>query len=119
VAGVEVNSSSRDWALSNADRNGIRNYTAVQAQAERLDSRMLKGAGVVVVDPPRAGLHARVIDDLLEAAPARIIYLSCNPATQVRDVMMLSGSYRAAGVTGFDFYPGTLHLESLVVLDLI
>lgn len=117
VTGIEIKPTSVEWATANADRNGIRNYTGVCAPAERLDAGLLKGADCVVVDPPRAGLHGRVIDDLLEAAPARIIYLSCNPATQARDVMLLAGAYSASGVTGFDFYPGTLHVESLVVLD--
>jgi len=119
VVGVEVNLSSVEWSLGNADRNGIVNYTAVHAPAERLEAKVLRGADCVIVDPPRAGLHGRVIDSLLEAGPARIVYLSCNPATQVRDVQLLSEAYRAQGVDGFDFYPGTLHLESLVVLDRI
>jgi 23S rRNA (uracil1939-C5)-methyltransferase len=119
VVGVEVNPSSVEWSLGNADRNAIVNYTAVQTAAERLDTAVLRGADCVIVDPPRAGLHGRVIDALLEAAPARIIYLSCNPATQVRDLQFLSGAYRAQGVEGFDFYPGTLHLESLAVLERI
>jgi 23S rRNA (uracil1939-C5)-methyltransferase len=62
-------------------------------------------------------LHPKVIEYLLEAAPERIIYLSCNPATQARDLMLLAEAYKCVGVTGFDFYPGTLHLESLAILD--
>ncbi len=119
VIGVEVNADSVALANANADRNGILNYTAECVPAEGMDMRVLRGADCVVVDPPRAGLHRRVVEALLEARPERIIYLSCNPATQVRDVALLLEGYAAKGVTGFDFYPGTLHLESLVVLDRI
>ncbi len=119
VLGVEVNASSVEWAVANADRNGILNYTAVCAPAERLDAAVLRGSDCVIVDPPRSGLHGRVVDSLIEAAPARIIYLSCNPATQARDLKLMATHYKAGEVTGFDFYPGTLHLESLVVLDRI
>jgi hypothetical protein len=62
-------------------------------------------------------LDERVIDRLLESLPERIVYLSCNPVTQARDLMRLASAYRSEGVRGYDFYPGTLHLESLAVLD--
>jgi 23S rRNA (uracil1939-C5)-methyltransferase len=70
-----------------------------------------------VVDPPRAGLERRTVEAILKAAPARIIYLSCNPATQARDLLLLAPDYTSGAVTGFDLYPGTLHLESLVILE--
>ncbi|HEX3081922.1 MAG TPA: TRAM domain-containing protein [Candidatus Saccharimonadia bacterium] len=117
VVGVEAHEQSVRWATGNADRNGILNYRAVASPAERLDPSVLRGAGCVVVDPPRAGLHPQVVESLLEAAPARIIYLSCNPATQARDLMVLGSAYKSGPVAGFDFYPGTLHMESLAILD--
>jgi len=87
--------------------------------AQRLNPELLAGVDCVVVDPPRAGLELQVVKSLLAAAPARIIYLSCNPATQARDIALLKEKYTPSDVTGFDLYPGTLHLESLVVLDRI
>jgi 23S rRNA (uracil1939-C5)-methyltransferase len=117
VVGVEINQSSVDLANLNAAKADIANYTAVAVPAERMDTRVLKEADCVIVDPPRAGLHQRVIGYLLEAAPKRIIYLSCNPVTQARDLMMLAPDYRAESVLGYDFYPGTLHIETLAVLD--
>jgi 23S rRNA (uracil1939-C5)-methyltransferase len=119
VIGVEINTGALAQAEANAVSAGLANYTAVAESTERMPSDVLKGVDVVIVDPPRAGLGHRVLDMLLEAAPGRVIYLSCNPVTQARDIMMFAGKYRASGVTGFDFYPGTLHLESLVVLDRI
>ncbi|MDB5165510.1 MAG: putative methyltransferase [Candidatus Saccharibacteria bacterium] len=71
----------------------------------------------IIVDPPRAGLHEDVIDRLLETKPARIIYLSCNPATQARDVMRLASVYGINHHQGYNFFPRTPHIEHLVILD--
>lgn len=72
----------------------------------------------IIVDPPRAGLHQALVDKLLAARPSRIVYLSCNPVTQARDVMLLSKSYDIAAQRGYNFFPRTPHIENLVVLDL-
>lgn len=71
----------------------------------------------IVVDPPRAGLHAEVITRLLEVKPARIVYLSCNPVTQARDVALLAGQYGIRAHRGYNFFPRTPHIEHLVILD--
>lgn len=70
----------------------------------------------IIVDPPRAGLHEAVIGKLLEATPERIIYLSCNPVTQARDVARLASSYGIEAHQGYNFFPRTPHIEHLVVL---
>jgi 23S rRNA (uracil1939-C5)-methyltransferase len=72
----------------------------------------------IIVDPPRAGLHEKVIEKLLESAPSRIIYLSCNPVTQARDVARLAEKYGIRHHMGYNFFPRTPHIEHLVVLDL-
>lgn len=72
----------------------------------------------IILDPPRAGLHQDVVDKLLETAPERIIYLSCNPVTQARDVALLSAKYGIRHHQGYNFFPRTPHIEHLVVLDL-
>jgi len=72
----------------------------------------------IIVDPPRAGLHDDVVAKLLEAAPARIVYLSCNPVTQARDVAKLAERYGIKAHAGYNFFPRTPHIEHLVVLDL-
>lgn len=117
VLGVEINASSVEQAAENAARAGLANYQAVRAPAQRLESKYLAGADCIIVDPPRAGLEQRVVLGILAAAPQRIIYLSCNPVTQARDFQLLSEAYETEEVTGYDMYPGTLHLESLMVLD--
>lgn len=116
VTGIEIQASAVEEANANAGRNALTNYEAIAVPAERMNAEVLRGARVVIVDPPRAGLHKNVIGMLLKAAPERIIYLSCNPVTQARDLALLTGKYETPGVKGFDFYPGTLHLESLAIL---
>jgi 23S rRNA (uracil1939-C5)-methyltransferase len=71
----------------------------------------------LILDPPRAGLHAKVIAKILQSLPPKIIYLSCNPATQARDVGLLAKNYRIASVTAFNFFPRTPHIENLIVLE--
>jgi 23S rRNA (uracil1939-C5)-methyltransferase len=89
---------------------------AVLAASEKALEYITSDA-TVIVDPPRAGLHEDVIAKLLEAAPERIIYLSCNPATQARDGMRLSEKYGIRHHMGYNFFPRTPHIEHLVILD--
>ncbi len=71
----------------------------------------------VILDPPRAGCDAKLIDKLLEITPQKIIYLSCNPATQARDVKMLLDKYKIEEIKTFNFFPRTPHIENLVILS--
>jgi len=79
----------------------------------------ITGDKTIIVDPPRAGLHEDVIAKLLEAKPHRIIYLSCNPVTQARDVARLAEVYGVKSHRGYNFFPRTPHIEHLVILDQI
>ena len=72
----------------------------------------------IIVDPPRAGLHEAVVQRLLKVKPPRIIYLSCNPVTQARDVARLAEAYGIRSHHGYNFFPCTPHIEHLVILDL-
>lgn len=89
---------------------------AVLAPSEKA-LEYITGNEVVIVDPPRAGLHADVVSRLLETKPPRIIYLSCNPVTQARDVSFLLESYKIIHHKGYNFFPRTPHIEYLVILD--
>jgi 23S rRNA (uracil1939-C5)-methyltransferase len=90
---------------------------AILAPSEQaLDS--INSESTIIVDPPRAGLHDDVIARLLETAPERIIYLSCNPVTQARDVMRLAEKYGIKYHRGYNFFPRTPHIEHLVILDI-
>ena len=92
------------------------NAKAVLAPAEKALDYITPDA-TIILDPPRAGLHADVTAKLLEAAPPRIIYLSCNPVTQARDVALLAEKYKIVHHRGYNFFPRTPHIEHLVVLD--
>ena len=73
---------------------------------------------VVITDPPRAGMHEDVCQMLLKAAPSRIVYVSCNPATQARDLQTLSEKYTVTAIQPVDMFPHTVHVENVVRLDL-
>ena len=90
--------------------------TAILAPSEQALEYITADA-TIIVDPPRAGLHADVVARLLEVLPERIIYLSCNPVTQARDVALLGDAYGVRAHRGYNFFPRTPHIEHLVVLD--
>jgi 23S rRNA (uracil1939-C5)-methyltransferase len=72
---------------------------------------------VIITDPPRAGMHQDVIDTILFAAPKRIVYVSCNPATQARDLQLLDADYKVVNVQPVDMFPHTQHVENVVLLE--
>lgn len=118
VEGVEVVEGAVRAANENARVNAIENYKAECARSETITEERLRECDVLVVDPPRAGVHPKLLAEILRASPDRIIYLSCNPETQARDHSALSSHYEIVHVSGFDFYPNTPHVESLLVLKL-
>ncbi len=118
IVAVESNEAAVEFAEENRRRCGANNYHPRVAQAELSAEEVLDGADAVVLDPPRSGLHPKLVAALLRTQPKRILYLSCNPANQARDVSMLAPVFRPATLIGFDFYPQTPHIESLIVLDL-
>ena len=71
---------------------------------------------VIITDPPRAGMHPDVVNVILNAAPERIVYVSCNPATQARDLQLLDAKYKVAQVQPVDMFPHTPHVENVVQL---
>jgi 23S rRNA (uracil1939-C5)-methyltransferase len=73
-------------------------------------------ADVIITDPPRAGMHENVIKIIAQAAPEKIVYISCNPGTQSRDIQLLSEDYQVAGVQPVDMFPHTHHVENIVLL---
>ncbi len=72
---------------------------------------------VMIVDPPRAGMHADVVDTILRAEPEAIVYVSCNPATQARDLAILDAKYSVVAVQPVDMFPHTQHVENVVRLE--
>ncbi len=118
VHGIEIIPGAVTSAKENAKRAHLEHYVAECIPAEKMDARLFVGRDVVVLDPPRAGLHPKVIGMIESTPPPCILYLSCNPETQARDYALLESRYQIERIVGFDFYPNTPHLESLLVLKL-
>lgn len=120
VAGVELVPESVADARVNADFNGITNVSFTSGDMKKvMDAEFVQRHGkpdVVVTDPPRAGMDEPVVRHLLELAPPRIVYVSCNPATQARDLAILNEQYRIDFVQPIDMFPHTYHVENVVRL---
>jgi len=112
---VEIDANAVREMNENITKLGS-NAHAVLAPSEKALEHITSDA-TVIVDPPRAGLHKDVITRLLESRPKRIVYLSCNPVTQARDVALLMERYTITHHQGYNFFPRTPHIEHLVVLD--
>lgn len=95
---------------------GTKNIEVVKASAETALDHITNDE-ILIVDPPRAGLHQKVVDRILEALPPKVVYLSCNPITQARDLALLQEKYTIKSIEGFNFFPRTPHIESLAVLE--
>lgn len=118
LTGVESVPSAVTIAKENARLNRVGNAEFVCADAGAYLAQSQEGFDVVIMDPPRAGASEEFIASLLEAAPRRVVYISCNPKTQVRDIEMLKGSYKISKLIGVDMFPHTKHLESVALLEL-
>ncbi|MCP4120964.1 MAG: 23S rRNA (uracil(1939)-C(5))-methyltransferase RlmD [Bacteroidetes bacterium] len=121
VVGVETVPEAIEDAWKNAALNATENVDFVAGSSERvLSSGFLDEYGrpdVVITDPPRAGMHKDVVEFLLMAGPKRIVYVSCNPVTQARDILMLSGDYKLIKSQPVDMFPHTYHVENVVLLE--
>ena len=113
---VEINEHAVAEMQRNIAKLNRPNAKAILAPSEK-SLEYITGKQIVIVDPPRAGLHADVTNRLLETESPRIIYLSCNPVTQARDVSLLQEKYEIVHHQGYNFFPRTPHIEHLVVLD--
>ncbi len=120
VAGVEVSETAAEWASKNAELNGITNTTFLASSAEAIfgDISFPAEETAVVIDPPRKGCNQEFLDQLFEFAPSKVVYVSCNPATQMRDLKeFLTAGYKLTAVQPFDLFPQTRHLECVIVLE--
>ncbi len=121
VVGIEYISEAVDDAVINSRLNGITNTSFFAGDMKDiLNDSFFDVNGrpdVVITDPPRAGMHEDVVKAIMAAAPGKIVYVSCNPATQARDVALLSGSYKVTKVQPVDMFPHTHHVENVVLLE--
>jgi len=120
VIGVEYVQEAIDDALINASLNNLTNTRFFAGDMKDvLTPAFVEEHGhpdVIVTDPPRAGMHEDVVKTILMAAPKRIVYVSCNPATQARDLALLNEAYRLAVVQPVDLFPHTQHVENVALL---
>lgn len=123
VIGIEFVPEAIEDAKVNASLNQISNVTFFTGDIkDTLTAEFMETHGkadVIILDPPRAGVHEDVIFAIRKAAPERIVYVSCNPATQARDLAMLSELYRIDAVQPVDMFPHTHHVENVVRLTLL
>lgn len=120
VAGVEVSDTAADWARRNAELNQISNATFLAASAEAIFAGITFPASetAVVIDPPRKGCNQEFLEQLFAFGPSKVVYVSCNPATQMRDLKeFLASGYHLTAVQPFDLFPQTRHLECVMVLE--
>lgn len=129
VIGISVSENAKEVVIAESvkssfdysNKNIIRNsngakITALNLSSEEINSDIIKDC-CLIVDPPRSGISKKLIKKIFSSLPPRIIYLSCNPVTQGRDLVYLAEKYRLSEFYGFDFYPNTPHAETLAVLD--
>jgi 23S rRNA (uracil1939-C5)-methyltransferase len=119
VIGVEISGSAVADASSNCRINKISNCRFVQGDINACLSQLDGRPDVMIIDPPRAGMHKKVVKQVLEMQPGRIVYVSCNPSTLARDLSMLQDRYRVFEVQPVDMFPHTYHIEAVARLELI
>ncbi|MDE6310789.1 MAG: 23S rRNA (uracil(1939)-C(5))-methyltransferase RlmD [Muribaculaceae bacterium] len=122
VIGIEYVPEAIEDAKINASLNGLDNTLFYAGDMKDvLNAEFIERHGrpdVMIVDPPRAGMHGDVVDVILAAEPSRIVYVSCNPATQARDLALLNTKYKITAVQPVDMFPHTQHVENVVRLEL-
>jgi 23S rRNA (uracil1939-C5)-methyltransferase len=120
VIGIEYVDEAVKDAIINSEINGIRNtHFFAGDMKDVLSEQFFMSNGkpdVIITDPPRAGMHEDVIKIIAKAAPDKIVYVSCNPSTQSRDIQLLSEDYYVTGVQPVDMFPHTHHVENVVLL---
>ena len=121
VVGIEYVPEAIEDAKVNSRINGIGNTEFFAGDMKDiLTEDFIREHGrpdIIITDPPRAGMHADVVDVILKAAPERIVYVSCNPATQARDLALLDTDYRVVKIQPVDMFPHTQHVENVVLLE--
>ncbi|MBP5629328.1 MAG: class I SAM-dependent RNA methyltransferase, partial [Bacteroidaceae bacterium] len=121
VIGIEYVEDAIVDARINAEINGINNIQFIAGDMKDvLTDEFIASNGrpdVIITDPPRAGMHGDVVKTILNAAPQRIVYVSCNPATQARDLQMLDDKYKVKAYQPVDMFPHTHHIENVALLE--
>lgn len=121
MVGVEYVPESIENAKENAELNGITNSSFFAGDLKDvLDETFVAEHGkpdVIITDPPRAGMHADVVAQILKIAPQKIVYVSCDPSTQARDIALMDEQYKVTAVQPVDMFPHTYHVENVALLE--
>ena len=120
VVGIEYVPEAIEDAYRNSVHNNINNaYFYAGDMVKVLTDDFVKVNGTpdtIITDPPRAGMHEKVVEQILKANPKKIVYISCNPATQARDIELMSGQYKVEKIQPVDMFPHTHHVENVILL---
>jgi 23S rRNA (uracil1939-C5)-methyltransferase len=116
VTGIEVSPSAVLDAEANCRENDVENCRFIQGDARRVLGQIGAVPDVVLLDPPRSGMHEDVLKGVLDLSPKRIVYVSCNPATLARDLSRMIPAYEVLAVQPVDMFPNTHHVETIVKL---
>lgn len=120
VVGIEYVPEAIDDAVVNSKQNGIDNTVFYAGDMKAvLNEQFIAENGtpdVIITDPPRAGMHTDVVETILKVGPERIVYVSCNPATQARDLALMDNLYQIEKIQAVDMFPHTHHVENVVLL---
>ena len=122
VYGIEIVEQAIEDAKENARINNVENIEFFAGDVEKIFSNLMEKKqvypDVIIVDPPRKGLDNNTINNILAVKPKKVVYISCNPATMVRDMKLLSEKYEVGDITPVDMFPFTSHVECVAVLQL-
>jgi 23S rRNA (uracil1939-C5)-methyltransferase len=123
IFGFESVEPAVEDAKINIGLNSIINFVPILANLNNsfipiIESQGIPKPNVIIADPPRGGMHPKTVSDILELKPSKIIYISCNPATQARDIKLLcSGNYNLIKIKPIDMFPHTYHIENVALLN--
>ncbi|MBI9083799.1 MAG: 23S rRNA (uracil(1939)-C(5))-methyltransferase RlmD [Desulfobacterales bacterium] len=117
VIGIEMVASAVDDARENCRRNQVSNCRFIHGDIKDVLAGAAAVPDVMIIDPPRVGMHQRVVEQVLELAPERIVYVSCNPATLARDLALMADRYRVTEAQPVDLFPHTFHIETVARLE--
>ena len=123
VYGFESVESAVNDAEENAEINDNKNVSFIQCDLYKsflpvLEKKRIPNPDVIIIDPPRNGMHKNTVDDVLQLSPGKIVYVSCNPTTQARDIkMMIEGGYKLIKIRPVDMFPHTYHIENVALLS--
>jgi 23S rRNA (uracil1939-C5)-methyltransferase len=116
IIGIEMAASSVSNAQNNCKKNMISNCRFIHGDIKDRLPQVAAKPDVMIIDPPRVGMHKDVVKNVLEIEPEKIVYVSCNPATMARDIGLIKDKYNLLEVQPVDMFPHTYHIESVAKL---